>query len=638
MLLTRRQRKRLVELLVVLPPALDFDGRTVLLGDVGSLSLNRKEGNPRLDLEGIVLQLERLQAFDLLAQLIDNAISYAGPTPVASELEALRAAMTGPPASDRTPSERPASALESGSALFVGVVSARRGVAAEVRTTPLPSGARRASARIPINDRILDYLLDALELQVQKLARFNPSTGMARLRAFVELFAGALVKALSFESADFGKWHIELSRYGIRARPSRFARFGSICQWGSIAAHGDLKGVSYQDVADDLTTTCELVRELARELDAVGELSSLLDELQRTQTFDERQRSARELADAIDRAGWNDVTIRAATLYAQPVLAAEWPRFERAPREFKIFRIASALATRNPTSETDHLVELARAIVRALAAHAEEAGVPAWLKRHGAQPAAFATPRTSVVRLSFDEDPSVPEAFLLRSAYLLHPRVVRLDVGMKPERRRLRDGGAIFGATLDAIAAARREVDRQLPRRGIVLQVEAPSELALYPYELVAHGRGLGALADYVRCVTVRPIVVHRLGKAVEDPIAHPAAHEANSLALEEPLIPSEISARMRDRDCLFAGPATWDCRGNPTSPVVQAFDDFGCAILLSAAPDEERMAHFFPQGTGQRREIWELFDVVSERRGAGERCTVIWDDPTYDVPQASDV
>jgi tetratricopeptide (TPR) repeat protein len=51
--------------------------------------LNRDQGNARLDLEGIVRQLESLGALDVLVMLIKNAIAYVAGSPVAGELDAL---------------------------------------------------------------------------------------------------------------------------------------------------------------------------------------------------------------------------------------------------------------------------------------------------------------------------------------------------------------------------------------------------------------------------------------------------------------------------------------------------------------------------------------------------------------------
>ena len=86
---TREQRKRLVELLLSIPAASTFAGRTALLADTGGLSLNRDQNSARLDLEAIVQQLELLRAGTILSALIENAVEYARGTSVEMELDAL---------------------------------------------------------------------------------------------------------------------------------------------------------------------------------------------------------------------------------------------------------------------------------------------------------------------------------------------------------------------------------------------------------------------------------------------------------------------------------------------------------------------------------------------------------------------
>lgn len=112
MSLTREQRRKLVELLLATPPASSFTGRTALLGDARDLALNRDQGNARLDLDGIVQQLDQLRADHELRSLIENAIEYVRGTPVAASLEAL---LPRPEAPAQDVSNRERLALEAAS-------------------------------------------------------------------------------------------------------------------------------------------------------------------------------------------------------------------------------------------------------------------------------------------------------------------------------------------------------------------------------------------------------------------------------------------------------------------------------------------------------------------------------------------
>lgn len=89
MILRAEQRRRLVELLLLTPPAATFSGRTALLGGA-ALWLNRDQGNARLDLDCIISQLVQLEDADRLRSLIENAVAYVPGSSVATELDSLR--------------------------------------------------------------------------------------------------------------------------------------------------------------------------------------------------------------------------------------------------------------------------------------------------------------------------------------------------------------------------------------------------------------------------------------------------------------------------------------------------------------------------------------------------------------------
>lgn len=103
MMLTRDQKKELIELLVSLPSTSTVAGRTALLSDLGRLAVNRNEANAKLDFQGIVQQLHQLDAMDVLASVIEDAIDDVPGTPVASKLEALLRIVKAPSAAPPPP-------------------------------------------------------------------------------------------------------------------------------------------------------------------------------------------------------------------------------------------------------------------------------------------------------------------------------------------------------------------------------------------------------------------------------------------------------------------------------------------------------------------------------------------------------
>ncbi|WP_199693470.1 FAD-dependent oxidoreductase [Sorangium cellulosum] len=132
--LSLEQKRRLVDLLLATPPASLFNGRTVLLGEAGRLSLQRDEGSARLDLEGIVQQLGKLSADDALAELVENAIGHVPGTTVARELEGLLRSMKRSPARPSVTGQGAATPEDAG-----GRIAA---------STPAPPGAAPAPASL----------------------------------------------------------------------------------------------------------------------------------------------------------------------------------------------------------------------------------------------------------------------------------------------------------------------------------------------------------------------------------------------------------------------------------------------------------------------------------------------------------
>lgn len=98
MTLTRDQKKELIDLLVSIPTTSTLAGRTALLSELGRLAVNRNEANAKLDFQGIVQQLHQLDAMDVLATVIENAIDDVPGTLVASKLEALLSIVKAPSA------------------------------------------------------------------------------------------------------------------------------------------------------------------------------------------------------------------------------------------------------------------------------------------------------------------------------------------------------------------------------------------------------------------------------------------------------------------------------------------------------------------------------------------------------------
>lgn len=90
MLLTHEQRRKLVDLLLRVPPSGTFQGRTALLSGFEHSNLNRDQNSARVDLEMIVSQLVQMDARDDLVQVIDTAISFVGGTPVEKDLDVIK--------------------------------------------------------------------------------------------------------------------------------------------------------------------------------------------------------------------------------------------------------------------------------------------------------------------------------------------------------------------------------------------------------------------------------------------------------------------------------------------------------------------------------------------------------------------
>jgi hypothetical protein len=89
------RREELVDLIVQLPVAASFIGRSTLLDGIPATAFNRSDSNQLLDVALIVGQLSDLQPMSTgvrpLQVLIDNALTYAVPgTAAAQQLQAMK--------------------------------------------------------------------------------------------------------------------------------------------------------------------------------------------------------------------------------------------------------------------------------------------------------------------------------------------------------------------------------------------------------------------------------------------------------------------------------------------------------------------------------------------------------------------
>ncbi len=254
---------------------------------------------------------------------------------------------------------------------------------------------------------------------------------------------------------------------------------------------------------------------------------------------------------------------------------------------------------------------------------------------------AFATSKETgllpTVRAKIDNDSSDPGSLVLRDVCLVIPRTPRRrKSAITPEKlSNLADFyDRISRAMNDLKEDYRLFHQESLKTTDFILQIEAPAELASEPFENAANRRTTAALRRLFRCVVVIPSFDSRNRAELTVPIADPRMND-NSVAIWHQVDREAFAEHIHQKDCYFAGPATWMFRRDEHLPVaINGFDDLACAVL-SAQEDKELALRTIFQSES-RLAIDKLLDIVTKLREKGERIIVFWDDLRYGVELAT--
>ena len=478
----------------------------------------------------------------------------------------------------------------------------------------------------------LGYLLEALELRVRRRGQ-PPYVGAQELGCFVEEVHAALCKSLGTDPdrTDLGQWHKVLKdNAGIVVHPAWYEQLRVVYGWRNIASHPteQRNEITSDHVLRDLSLVQERVRDLAHRLHA----RSFVEELFAVQRTCEEQRLGQRLLVALDSSGPPENLAGPVMEYALGPLRRERARLEAVPVRWRTRAVVRSLARLADVGPQGHLVRLAEYLCSNLPDEIDREPLRQWIQAEGlaAEPDGVGR-RLDVLRVAIEADPEHAGRYRLTAAWLIEPRIPDVERFLPPLPIEMPGLEALPHALKAVLNGLHRALAASRPRDAMhwsdfVLQLQVPPELALAGLDELKHR--LGPLWTLFRCVTVRPIVGRFLQSTLRGDIAHPDLG-GNSRAIEEPMAPEEIFLRMRGRDCLFAGPSLGVSEPNTVPAVVSAFDGYSCTVIEHTESLSDALQRLFSERP--QCDLGTLLDRVTERREAGQRLTILWDDDDYD-------